>query len=78
MCQDTRITGICDVVLDSIRRERKSAHGKRMTRLLLKDLALTNLPMRDQQPVLYFGMRPAVVLFFLVLPSVAGDRLLFA
>ena len=78
MCQDTRITGICDVVLDSIRRERKSAHGKMMTRLLLKDLALTDLPMPDQQPVLYFGMRPAVVLFFLVLPSVAGDRLLFA
>ena len=45
MCQDTRITGICDVVLDSIGRERKSAHGEMTTRLLLKDLALTDLPM---------------------------------
>lgn len=68
MCQDTRITGICGVVLDSIKREQKSAHGKRMTRLLLKDLALTDLPMPDQQPVLYFGMRPAVLLF----PAVVG------
>ena len=65
-------------MLDSIRRERKSAHRKMVTRLLLKDLALTDLPMPDQQPVLYFGMRLAVFLLLPVSPSIAGGRLIFA
>lgn len=69
MCQDTRITGICDVVLDSTRRGRKNIQGKMPTRRLLKDLALTDLPMPYKQPVLYFSTRPAAALFF---PIAAG------
>ena len=45
MCQDTQITGLCDIMLDSIRSERKGTRVKMPTRRLLKDLALTDLPM---------------------------------
>lgn len=64
MCPDTRFTGICDAALDSTGRDQENLHRKKLICRLLKDLALTDLPMPYQQPVLYFGTRPAVVLFF--------------
>ena len=63
MCPDTRFTGICDAALDSTEWDQENLHRKKLTRRLPKDLALTDLPMPHQQPVLYFGTRPAVLLF---------------
>jgi len=72
MCQNTRLTGICDAALDSIKRGQARIREKKTTRRL-PEPALTDLPMPYKQPVLYFGTRLAVFLF----PFVSFCFLLF-
>lgn len=62
MCQDTLLTGTCDTVLDSTARDVKRQRTRKTTRRLLMKAARTDLPMLDQQPVLYYGTRPAAFL----------------
>lgn len=78
MCQDTRHTGLCDASLVSTRLDQESVPKRMPNRRLLKRIAPTDRPTPDQEPVLYFGTRPALFLFLCRSPPAAGGLLLFA